>query len=257
MNTLFDFINCPQRTSKKRDVGITSLLDKGLGVGALNDLLNVASEYIDLVKFSFGTAVVLSQDILKEKIVHLQQKDCEVCFGGTLYEIAEKQGSFDAYLNLCKQLELNYIEISDGAVPIPYQRKLDCIKQASDCGFIVLSEVGNKNPDIDNAIHIDERIDMVNRELETGSWKVIIEARESGTVGLFDSCGKINTDEFFTLINALPAEKLIFEAPKKSQQAWFINQLGVDVNLGNILPEDVISLESLRRQLRADTLCQY
>ncbi|MDI9818024.1 MULTISPECIES: phosphosulfolactate synthase [unclassified Legionella] len=256
MNTMFEFINEVPRSTKKRENGITSVIDTGLGLKALEDLLDIAAEYIDLVKFGFGTAVILPREILEKKITRLQQKNCEACLGGTLFEIAEKQGSFTKYLKTCKLLGLNYVEISDGALPMNYQRKLDCIKQASDFGFKVLSEVGSKDPELDKAIGIEEKITMVNSELQAGSWKVIIEARESGTVGLFNRQGKINDEQFVALTSKLASEQLIFESPKKSQQAWLINQLGANVNLGNIAPEDVISLESLRQQLRADTLCQ-
>lgn len=256
MTTLFDFIDRPLRTSKTRETGVTSLLDKGLGIESLEGILRSASEYIDLVKFSFGTAIVLPELILKEKILRLEESNCGACLGGTLFEIVEQQNNFDAYLKLCRELKLNFIEISDGAIPIKYERKLDCIKKACDWGFKVLSEIGNKNPDIDRALTVEDRVSMIKAELEAGSWKVIIEARESGTLGLFDSDGQINKQDFFNLIQKIPENKLVFEAPLKQQQAWLINHLGANVNLGNIAPEDVIGLEALRQQLRADTICQ-
>ncbi len=255
MNELFNFVKYPQRSSKNRDIGITSLIDKGLGANSLQDILNIGADYIDIVKFSFGSGAVIPERVLRKKIELLVENNCDFCFGGTLYEIMEHQNLFDQYTQLCIDLDFKLIEISDGAIPIAYTRKLDCIKKACDLGFTVLSEIGHKDPVIDSTISVDDLIFMASQELETGSWKVIIEARESGTVGLFNQSGTINEDDFNSLIKEIDNSKLIFEAPQKSQQAWLINKLGANVNLGNVAPQDVISLEALRQQLRADTIC--
>jgi len=254
MNKKFAFVQTPERSIKPREQGITSLIDKGIGLNTLQDILTLGADYIDLVKFAFGTAVVIPSAVLQRKINWLHEHHCHITFGGTLFEIIETQGSFTQFIQVTKEFDLNYIEVSDGALPIPRARKIDCIKEALDHGLTVVSEVGNKQPDIDDAISIEQRIAMIQEELDAGSWKVIVEARESGTVGLFDTSGQVEQDEFNTLVQTIPVQKLIFEAPQKSQQAWFINQLGSDVNLGNIAPHDVISLESLRQKLRADTV---
>lgn len=256
MNELFNFVKYPIRSSKHRNQGITSLLDKGLGVHQLQDVLNMGADYVDIVKFSFGSGVVTPSAVLRKKIELLLDNNCSFCFGGTLFEIMEHQNLFGKYTQLCRELDFKLIEISDGALPIAYERKLDCIKKACDLGFTVLSEIGHKDPVIDSTITVEDLISMANQELNAGSWKVIVEARESGTVGLFNHSGAIHENDFHSLIKEIESDKLIFEAPQKSQQVWFINALGADVNLGNIAPEDIISLESLRRQLRADTLCQ-
>jgi len=254
MTNLFPFLLHSDRSKKKRSSGLTSIIDKGLGLAWLNDIFSLSGEYIDIVKFGFGTGCIVPYEIIQKKIQMIKQYQCQVCFGGTLFEIIEKNEKFNGFLNQCTELGINTIEVSDGALPISFQRKLDCIKCAADKGFTVISEVGHKMPEIDKNISIEKRVDMISQELEAGSWKVIIEGRESGTVGLFDQIGEINEDDFSMLINRFDQDKLIFEAPLKQQQIWFINTLGCNVNLGNINPTDVISLEALRQQLRADTL---
>lgn len=253
-NILCSLVDIKPRVSKPREFGITSVIDTGLGINMLSDMLNVSSNYIDIVKFGFGTAITIPSKVLTEKIELLHAHNCSVVFGGTLFELVEQHGNFKTYLEYCRHLGIDTIEISDGAIEMEYSRKIDCIKQAVDYGYRVLSEVGNKDPLLDAEIRIDDRINMIKKELNAGSWKVIVEARESGTVGLFNGSGEIDMNDFIKLTESLSINDLIFEAPLKHQQIWFIKQLGNQVNLGNISAYDVTSLECLRQKLRADTL---
>lgn len=251
----FDFIKLPQdRTQKSRKTGLTSVIDKGLDLHSTSQWLSLAADYIDVVKLGFGTARLYPDDILQAKIKLLKDANIHVCPGGTFFEIAFAQNVVDEYFKECKRIGFNCIEISDGVIPITNADKLALIKTAKKLGFTVFSEVGRKDTVADQALSIEQRIKEINEQLAAGAWKIILEARESGNLGIYSHDTSVKTDDFNKLIQATNQEDLIFEAPHKHQQVWLIQQLGHTVNLANLAPHDVISLESLRLSLRADTI---
>lgn len=256
MNT-FNSISVPHRTQKTRTSGITMVLDKNMGINAMREFLESSGEYVDLVKFGWGTSNVIPPEIVREKIKLLQEHNVLVCPGGTLFEVAYAQNKVDSFLKEAKELGFTCIEISDGTVEIPHEEKLKAIKSAKESGFTVISEVGKKNPITDKRYLFDERIQNAKKELEAGSYKVIIEARESGSVGVYDSEGEILPEMVEKLVSTIGSENIIFETPLDKQQIWFITNIGNSVNLGNIPPDSCINLETLRRGLRSDTLAEY
>src|SRR4051794_6369390 len=227
--------------------GLTHVLDKGLGPRGWEDVLEVAGEHISIVKLGWGTAYVTNN--LERKLAVL--KDKPVVIGGTFFEVVYARDKLDEYKRWLSELGIDHVEISDGTVDIPRERKLELIADfARD--FTVLSEVGSKDSSVDYTA--DEWTQWLREELDAGAWKVITEAREGGTAGIFDSGGGMRTELIGDIAGAVGTENVIFEAPSKAAQAWFIKQFGPSVNLGNIPPEEVIPLETLRRGLRGDTL---
>src|SRR3954452_2529543 len=230
-----------------RGGGLTHVLDKGLGPRAWEDVLEVSGSSIDIVKLGWGTAYVT--DNLERKLEVLRGK--RVVIGGTFFEVVYARDRLDEYKQWLSSLGLTHVEISDGTVEIPRERKLELIQDfARD--FTVLSEVGSKDSSVEYAP--EEWTQWLREELEAGAWKVITEARESGTAGIFDSAGGMRTELIGEIALAVGPANVIFEAPTKAAQVWFIKQFGVSVNLGNIPPDEVIPLETLRRGLRGDTL---
>jgi phosphosulfolactate synthase len=227
--------------------GLTHVLDKGLGPRAWEDILEVAGDHISIVKLGWGTAAVTKN--LDRKLAVLREKP--VVIGGTFFEVVYAQDKLDDYKQWLRDLGLSHVEISDGSVDIPRERKLELIADfARD--FTVLSEVGSKDSSVDYTA--DQWVQWLQEELEAGAWKVITEARESGTAGIFDSAGGMRTELIGEIAMTVGPANVVFEAPTKSAQAWFIKQFGPSVNLGNIPPDEVIPLETLRRGLRGDTL---
>jgi phosphosulfolactate synthase len=227
--------------------GLTHVLDKGLGPRGWEDVLEVAGDHISIVKLGWGTAYVTKS--LERKLEVL--KDKPVVIGGTFFEAVYVKDAFDAYKSWLGALGIEHVEISDGTVEIPRERKLELIADfARD--FTVLSEVGSKDSSVEYTA--EEWTQWLREELEAGAWKVITEAREGGTAGIFDSSGGMRTELIGEIAAAVGAENVVFEAPSKAAQAWFVKQLGPSVNLGNIPPEEVIPLETLRLGLRGDTL---
>ena len=223
------------------------MLDKGLGPRAWEDVLETSGPYIDVVKLGWGTADVTQN--LKHKLEVLRGKP--VVIGGTFFEVVYVKGKVEQYKSWLRDLGLTHVEISDGTVEIPRERKLELIAEfARD--FTVLSEVGSKDPLVELAL--DEWSEWVAEELAAGAWKVITEAREGGTAGIFDSQGEMRTDAVESVVKSVGLQDVIFEAPTKSAQAWFVKAYGPTVNLGNIPPDEVIPLETLRLGLRGDTL---
>lgn len=253
----FADLNMPIRSAKPRMTGLTMVLDKNLGLSALADMLQAADHAVDLVKLGWGTSATQDADFVRRKCALLAAHDVKVCPGGTLTELAWLQGKVQPYLNQAKALGFTCIEVSDGTVPIPRAEKLNLIRQALDAGFQVTSEVGSKLSEEDKRITLDMRVRQVREELAAGAWKVILEARESGTQGLFDGRGAMQLDMLQTLTEQLDVDCLIFEAPLRAQQTDLILSLGNRVNLGNVAPEDVTPLETLRLGLRSDTLRHY
>ena len=234
--------------------GLTVVLDKGLPPKFVEDYLKVCGDYIDFVKFGWGTSAVIDREVVKEKINYYKDYDIKVYPGGTLFEYAYVKGKFDEFLDECRELGFEAVEISDGSSDISLEERKKAIEKAKDNGFIVLTEVGKKLPEKDKQLTIEDRINLINFDLDAGADYVIIEARESGKgIGLFDKEGKVKEDELDILSKNVDINKVIFEAPQKSQQVAFILKFGSSVNLANIAFDEVISLETLRRGLRGDT----
>jgi phosphosulfolactate synthase len=230
-----------------RHVGLTHVIDKGLGPRAWEDVLEVAGDHISIVKLGWGTAFVTQN--LERKLDVLRDKP--VVIGGTFFEVVYELGKLDEYKQWLNELGLSHVEISDGTIDIPRERKLELIADfARD--FTVLSEVGSKDSSVEYTAA--QWTQWLNEELEAGAWKVITEAREGGTAGIFDASGGMRTELIGEIANVVGPANIIFEAPSKAAQAWFVKQFGPSVNLGNIPPDEVIPLETLRLGLRGDTL---
>jgi phosphosulfolactate synthase len=230
-----------------RAAGLTHVIDKGLGPRAWEDVLETSGGYIDIVKLGWGTAYVTQN--LRAKLEVLRDKP--VVVGGTFFEVVYVRGKLDEYKQWLRELGLTHVEISDGTVEIPREHKLELIADfARD--FTVLSEVGSKDSSVEYTA--DEWIAWLREELDAGAWKVITEAREGGTAGIFDSSGGMRTELIAEIAEAVDPQNVIFEAPTKAGQAWFVKKFGPEVNLGNIPPDEVIPLETLRLGLRGDTL---
>jgi phosphosulfolactate synthase len=244
-----DFLILGDRAVKPRRQGLTHVLDKGLSVRALESLVETAGAHIDMLKLGWGTAYV-SQGV-KAKVALCEDAGIRLCPGGTLFEIAVLQGKLREYIRWLDQLEIHHIEISNGATAITPEEKARHISELSG-SFFVISEVGSKEPG--RAVVPSDWVAGIHSDLEAGASFVIAEGRESGTVGLYGPNGQIRNDLVEAIVSAVPSEKVIFEAPRKDQQAWFIRRLGLNANLGNIGPDEVVALETLRLGLRADTL---
>jgi phosphosulfolactate synthase len=227
--------------------GLTHVIDKGLGPRAWEDVLETSGVYIDIVKLGWGTAAITPN--LRRKLDVLREKP--VVIGGTFFEAVYAKGKLDEYKQWLRDLGLTHVEISDGTVEIPRERKLELIADfARD--FTVLSEVGSKDSSVE--FTADEWTQWLREELDAGAWKVITEAREGGSAGIFTKSGDMRTDLVGEIADAVALEDVIFEAPTKNAQAWFVKTFGSSVNLGNIPPDEVIPLETLRLGLRGDTL---
>jgi phosphosulfolactate synthase len=238
------FLGVPTRP---REIGLTHVIDKGLGPRGWQDVLETSGDYISIVKLGWGTAAVTQN--LRAKLDVLRGKP--VVIGGTFFEVVYVKGKLDEYKSWLRDLGLTHVEISDGTVEIPRERKLELIADfARD--FTVLSEVGSKDSSVEYTV--DEWTEWLRDELEAGAWKVITEAREGGTAGIFDSSGGMRTELIGEIADAVGVENVVFEAPTKAAQTWFIKRFGPSVNLGNIPPDEVIPLETLRLGLRGDTL---
>jgi phosphosulfolactate synthase len=243
-----DLLELPARSDKPRETGLTHVLDRGLSLRDVDGLVEVTGGAVDIVKLGWGTAVV--SENLEAKVARYREYGIPVVLGGTLTELAIAQGRLERMLELLRSLELSHIEISDGTITLPHDGKLDLIHHLSG-EFTVLSEVGSKD---DTRIMAPYRwVEQIQSELDAGAWKVIAEARESGTSGIFRHDGEVRMGLIDEIVHAVPPERLIFEAPRKDQQVWFVRRFGVEVNLGNISPEDVLALETIRLGLRADT----
>ncbi len=234
---------------QERSAGLTHVIDKGLGPRGWEDVLEVSGHLIDVVKLGWGTSYVTKS--LDRKLAVLKEKP--VVLGGTFFEVVYVKDRLDEYKQWLGELGLTHVEISDGTVDIPRERKLELIADfARD--FTVLSEVGSKDSSVEHTA--EEWKQWLQEELDAGAWKVITEAREGGTAGIFDAGGGMRTELIGEIAAAVGTENVIFEAPNKAAQAWFVTEFGPEVNLGNIPPEEVIPLETLRLGLRGDTLKQ-
>ena len=248
----FNMIGLPERQAKPRENGLTLMLDKGLAARRVEDILDVSAEYIDLVKLGWGTAVITPG--LQRKLAIYRAADIPVFFGGTLFEAFVLRGQLDTYRRLLGSMKLAHVEVSDGSLEMAHEEKLAAIRLLAH-DFTVLSEVGSK--DADKIMPPYKWVKLIKAELEAGSWKVICEARETGTAGLFRPNGEVRSGLVEEIVDYVGPHRVLFEAPKKPQQVWFIRQLGPNANLGNISPEEIIPLETLRLGLRADTLFEF
>ncbi len=242
----------PERTAKPREHGLTMVMDKGLAIRQAEDMIEASGQLTDLVKLGFGTSFITNK--LKEKIKLYQKAGIRVYLGGTLFEAFVARGQYKDYRKLLDQFGLDTAEVSDGSINMPQKEKCRYITDLAK-HVTVLSEVGSKESGI--LISPSKWVSMMNAELDAGSWKVIAEARESGTVGIYRPSGHAHTQLVNRILAKVPAEHIMWEAPQKAQQVWFIKQLGANVNLGNIAPEEVIPLETLRLGLRGDTFFQH
>lgn len=246
---MLDFFSLPSRSAKPRDVGVTHVIDKGLGLRQVEDLLQTSSDYIDIVKLGWGTGYVTQN--VAEKIRLYKEAGIPVCFGGTLLEVAILQNRFDDFRRMCRNVGVTHVEISNGVIDMTMKQKSRYIRELA-ADFTVLSEVGSK--DADTIIPPFRWVELIQSDLDAGSWKVICEARESGTVGLYFGSGEVRAGLIDEIIGQVDPADLIFESPQKSQQAFLVRNLGSEVNLGNIATSDVIAVETLRLGLRADTM---
>ncbi len=248
----FSLDNIPKRTKKPRESGLTMVMDKGLSVREAEDLVESGAECVDIVKLGFGTAYVTPN--LEKKIAVYRSAGLPVYFGGTLLEAFIIRDQFDDYRKLLDKFKMTHAEISDGSISLSHSKKCDFIKKLSK-QVTVISEVGSKEEGI--IIHPNKWIEMIEKELSAGAWKVIAEARESGTVGIYRPSGKAHVVLINKIIAKISPNKIIWETPAKSGQAYFIKLLGANVNLGNIAPNEVLALESLRIGLRSDTFFEF
>ncbi|MBN2864203.1 MAG: phosphosulfolactate synthase [Bacteroidales bacterium] len=250
MNRILPFI--PERPGKPRNSGLTMVMDKGLSVREAEDFMSVGSEYTDYVKLGFGTSLITPR--LSEKIKLYKAAGVIPYFGGTLFEAFIIRNMFPEFLTFIDTNEIELVEVSDGSYDLEHSRKLDYINKLAERGTVI-SEVGSKKKEV--VYTPDEWVAMMKAELDAGSDKVIAEARESGTTGIYNEDGSINNMIISAISEHVKLENVIWEAPLKSQQAWFIKHFGANVNLGNISPAEIIPLESLRLGLRGDTFFQF
>lgn len=249
----FNFIT-PYRVEKPRKNGITMMLDKGMGLRVLEDLMEVSGEYIDFAKLGWGTSALHNRELIQNKAEMYLSYDVNPYPGGTLFELAYMKNKFSEFLDEADKLGFTAIEISDGSTIISPEERRNIISETKDRGFTVISEVGKKNPQDDCKLDTEDRVKLINSDINAGSDRILIEAREGGKgIGIYDECGNIKENELEILAKT-NMEKIIWEAPLKNQQTDLILKFGPNVNLGNIAPEEVTSLETLRRGLRGDTL---
>jgi len=243
------FLDLPQRPGKPRSEGLTHVIDKGLNLRDIEGMFDTGGQFVDIVKLGWGTSYVTNN--LEKKIALYRSFETPVVCGGTLFEAVYGRGRLDEFKQWLRNQRFSHVEISDGTLEIPRERKLELIAEfARD--YTVLSEVGSKDSSVEYSA--DEWKRWLREELEAGAWKVITEARETGSAGIFDSSGGMRTELIGDIAAEVGVENVVFEAPTKAAQAWFIKQFGPSVNLGNIPPEEVIPLETLRLGLRGDTL---
>ncbi len=243
-----ELLDLPRRSAKPREEGITHVLDRGLSVAQLDSLIEVAGAAVDLVKLGWGTALATGN--LMAKLKRYRDHEIPVMLGGTLTELALAQDRLEQLIAWLHELELTHIEISDGTITLHHDDKLELIERLAK-EFVVLSEVGSKD---NTKIMAPYRwVELIQTELAAGAWKVIAEARESGNVGIARHDGEVRMGLIDEIAHAVDPSKVLFEAPRKDQQVWFVRRFGANVNLGNIAPDDVLSLETIRLGLRSDT----
>ena len=244
----FSLTQMPLRNAKPRTEGVTMVMDKGLSLEEARQFIENAIPHVDIIKLGFGTAYVTPK--LREKIELYQAAGIPVYFGGTLFEAFLIRNQFNDYISLCKDYQISYMEVSDGSIVIPHAEKCGYIEKLSTIGT-VLSEVGSK--DAEHIIPPYKWIELMRAELASGASYVIAEAREAGNVGIYRGSGEVREGLVQEILTQIPGEKILWEAPQKVQQLYFIELLGANVNLGNIAPGEIIALEAMRIGLRGDT----
>jgi phosphosulfolactate synthase len=245
-----DFLELPERSAKPREQGITHVLDRGLSLAEVDGMIEVAGESVDLVKLGWGTALATGN--LERKLARYREHGTPVVLGGSLTELAIAQGQLERLIEWAKTLGLKHFEISDGTITLPHERKLELIERLTQ-DFTVLSEVGSK--DDTGAITPPYLwVEQMRSELDAGAWKVIAEGRESGTAGIFRPSGEIREGLIDEIVHEIDSRRILFDAPRKDQQVWFVRRFGPDVNLGNVPTGEVLALETLRLGLRSDTM---
>jgi phosphosulfolactate synthase len=248
-------LSLPERTQKPRQSGLTIVLDRGLATGYFKDIIRSYGHLIDLVKLGWGTALVTGQ--LQEKVQFARSHGVEVFFGGTLFEKVVIQEKLGSYEQLCRDLDMRFVEISSGSIELSNRDKARYVSRLAS-NFTVFSEVGYKSEKRSRELSSRSWIEFIQEDLDAGAFKVILEARESGTSGICSSDGEPRYMLISEILNSgIPPDNLIFEAPNKQLQVYFTTRLGANVNFANIAPDDVISLETLRLGLRSDTLALY
>jgi len=243
------FLDVPARAPKPRLHGLTHVIDKGLNLRDIEGLFDTAGDYVDIVKLGWGTSYVTKN--LEKKIALYRSLQTPVVCGGTLFEAAVGRDKLDAYRRWLSDNRFSHVEVSDGTIELPREQKLELITELSR-DFVVLSEVGSKDAEV--VFPPYQWVEWIREELDAGAWKVITEGREGGTAGIYRPTGEMRTGLIDEIAHSIDVANVIFEAPGKGAQAWFVKHFGPDVNLGNIPPEEVIPLETLRLGLRADTL---
>jgi phosphosulfolactate synthase len=248
----FHLTQIPERTAKPRSRGLTMVMDKGLSINEVRNFLDASSPHVDIVKLGFGTSYVTPN--LREKIEVYKAAGMPIYFGGTLFEAFLVRNQMDDFIAVCKDYGIEYVEVSDGSITIPHSEKCGYIEKLTKHA-IVLSEVGSK--DAAHIIPPYKWIELMRAELEAGSSYVIAEAREAGNVGIYRGSGEVREGLVQEILTQIPEEKIIWEAPQKAQQLYFLELIGCNVNLGNIAPNEVIALETMRIGLRGDTFELY
>lgn len=249
----FASIAVPELPGKPRSEGLTCILDKGLGPSQVADLVATAGEHVDVAKFGWATARLQPETVLREKLRLYAAGGVATCTGGTFLELAHVQGRVREFLDAAGELGFAMVEVSDGVDPMPAEDKLGLVREAKERGFRVFSEVGKKDPEDDARLSLEDRVEAVLRELDAGAERVILEGRESGTVGIYDRTGKPATELLHRIVERIGLDRLVFEAPRKDQQVWMIRTFGPRVNLGNVAPDEALPLATLRTGLRGDT----
>ncbi len=250
MNITLPFL--PERTEQPRDTGLTMMMDKGLSLREAENFIEAAGDYTDLIKLAFGTGIFAKN--IEKKIKLYQEAGIRTHFGGTLFEAFIVRDHFDEFRRFIDKHGLDTVEISDGSMTIPHAKKLEYIRILSQQAT-VLSEVGSKMQGV--VLEPDIWVSQMKSELEAGAWKVIAEARESGTIGIYKSDGSVDKDLIIRLNDEVGHDNILWEAPNKNQQVWFIKTFGSNVNLGNVATNEVVALESLRLGLRGDTFFDF
>ncbi len=254
MNSILEKLQyIPERNARPRENGINMVMDKGQSLSELENSLEAIEEYVDYIKLGFGTGCFTKE--LEKKIKLIQSRNIQVYFGGTLFEAFFRRNQLDDYTQIMKDLGVDCVEVSDGSITIDHQEKCDVISELKQHTQTVLSEVGSK--DVDDIIPPYKWIELMSAELQAGSDYVIAEARESGNVGVYRGTGEVRQGLVQEILTKIPSEKIIWEAPQKSQQLYFIKLCGPNVNLGNIPSHEVIPLEAMRMGLRGDTFSLY
>ena len=248
----FFLTDIPERTQKPRENGLTMMMDKGLSINDTKNFIDMCEPHTDIIKLGFGTSAISPH--IETKIKLYQDAGLMVYLGGTLFESFIIRDMFEEYKQLLKKWNLSMCEVSDGCIDISHEKKCKYISELAT-EFTVVSEVGSKDENVLIAPY--KWIELMQKELEAGAWKVIAEAREGGNVGIFNKTGDVRSDLIDEILTKIPNEDILWEAPKKPQQVWFIKLLGANVNLGNIAWDEVIPLETLRIGLRGDTFFDY